>query len=99
MINCDNQQTIRLLVKDLLTLMTKLKHVNIRCHWLRKQVADEKIKVTWIPTSQMPVDGLTKALPRQKHQNFVRQLGLVDLSKLGILGDQDTTKMVNPARE
>ena len=94
-IYCDNQQTIRLLVKDLPTLMTKLKHVDIRRHWLREQVADEKIKVTWIPTSQMPADGLTKALPRQKHQNFVRQLGLVDLSKLGILGDQDTAKMVN----
>ena len=99
MINCNNQQTIQLLVKDLLTLMTKLKHVDIHCHWLREQVANEKIKVTWIPTSQMPADGLTKALPRQKHQNFVRQLGLVDLSKLGILGDQDTTKIVNPARE
>jgi hypothetical protein len=33
----------------------------------------------------MPTDGLTKALPRQKHQNFVQQLGLVDLSKLGFL--------------
>jgi hypothetical protein len=32
----------------------------------------------------MPADGLTKLLPRQKHENFVKQLGLVDLSKLGL---------------
>jgi hypothetical protein len=31
-INCDNQQTIRLLTKDLPTLITKLKHVDIRQH-------------------------------------------------------------------
>jgi hypothetical protein len=24
----------------------------------------------------MPADGLTKALPRQKHEEFVRQLGM-----------------------
>ena len=41
----------------------------------------------------MPADGLTKALSRQKHQNFVRQLGLVDLSKLGLLGaDREPVK-------
>jgi hypothetical protein len=84
-INCDNQQTIRLLVKDLPTLVTKLKHVDIRQHWLREQVADNKIKITWISTNHMPADGLTKPLPRQKHENFIQQLGLVDLSKLGLL--------------
>ena len=62
-INCDNQQTIRLLIKDLPTLVTKLKHIDIRRHWLREQVANEKIKVVWTPTSQMLVDGLTKPLP------------------------------------
>lgn len=33
----------------------------------------------------MLADGLTKLLPRQKHENFVKQLGLVDLSKLGLI--------------
>jgi hypothetical protein len=30
----------------------------------------------------MPADGLTKALPRQKHQTFLQQLGLVDIKHL-----------------
>jgi len=90
-INCDNQQTIRLLVKDLPTLVTKLKHVDIRQHWLREQVADNKIKITWIPTNHMPADGLTKPLPRQKHENFIQQLGLVDLSKLGMIQNSSSS--------
>jgi hypothetical protein len=28
--------------------------------------------------SEMPADGLTKILPRQKHYEFMRQIGLVD---------------------
>jgi hypothetical protein len=90
-INCDNQQTIRLLTKDLPTLVTKLKHVDIRQHWLREQVADKRINIAWTPTNQMPADGLTKALPRQKHQNFVQQLGLVDISKLGLLQNSSSS--------
>jgi hypothetical protein len=31
---------------------------------------------------KMPADGLTKALPRQKHEAFIGKLGLVDLSKV-----------------
>ena len=34
----------------------------------------------------MPMDGLTKALSQQKHESFLRQLGLVNLSRLEILG-------------
>ena len=29
----------------------------------------------------MITDGLTKALPNQKHENFIRQIGLTDVSK------------------
>ena len=62
--------------------MTKLKHVDILHHWLREQVQAKKITVSWVPTNQMVADGPTKALPRQKQQNFVNQLGLVDISSL-----------------
>ena len=30
----------------------------------------------------MPADGLTKALPRQRHEAFVRLLGLTDITTL-----------------
>jgi hypothetical protein len=42
------------------------------------------ITVKWLPTVQMPANGLTKALPAQKHATFLRQLNLVDIAeKLG----------------
>jgi hypothetical protein len=46
---------------------------------MRQEVQAKRIQINWIPTAEMPADGLTKALPRQKHENFVRQLGLVDI--------------------
>jgi len=34
-----------------------------------------------MPATGMPADGLIKALPRQKHEAFVRQIGLVDIEE------------------
>lgn len=79
-IKCDNGQTIRLLDKEMLKLDTKLRHVDIHRHWLRQEVQAGRIEVNWIPTSDMPADGFTKVLPRQKHEEFVRQLHLTDIS-------------------
>ena len=50
--------------------------------WLRQEVQQGCLRVNWLPTDDMPADGLMKALPRQKHEVFVRQLGLVDITKL-----------------
>jgi Reverse transcriptase (RNA-dependent DNA polymerase) len=79
-IRCDNRQTIRILTKDLPKLDTKLRHVDIHQHWLRQEVQAGRIEIEWMPTAEMPADGLTKQLPRQKHEEFVRQLNLVDIS-------------------
>ena len=81
-VECDNQQTIRLLTASSIKLETKLKHIDIHHHWLRQEVQQNKLHLKWIPTTQMPADGLTKALPTQKHQEFVRQIGLIDIQHL-----------------
>lgn len=78
-IRCDNQQTVDLLRKEDPQLRTKLRHVDIHRHWLRQEVQEGRISVEWVPTAEMAADGLTKLLPRQKHQKFVEMLGLVDL--------------------
>ena len=75
-IQCDNVQTIGALTKDGGELITKLKHVDIHRHWLRQEVQANKIKITWVPTSQMPADGLTKPLTSQNHEKFVKMLNL-----------------------
>jgi hypothetical protein len=63
-------------------LATKLKHIDVHQHWLRQEVQEGRLLIEWIPTSEMPADGLTKALNRQKHQIFIQQLGLVDIKHL-----------------
>jgi hypothetical protein len=73
-IQCDNQQTIRALITS--KLITKLRHVDIHKHWLRQEIALGKIGIEWVKTTEILADGLTKALPPQRHKEFIRLLGL-----------------------
>jgi hypothetical protein len=79
-LQCDNKQTVGALQKDSNLLRTKLRHIDIHNHWLRQEVRDARIDVRWVLITEMPADGLTKALPRQRHEVFIRQLGLVDIA-------------------
>jgi Reverse transcriptase (RNA-dependent DNA polymerase). len=81
-INCDNQQTIGILAKEAPQLRTKLRHVDIHHHWLRQEVQEQRIHVRWVETRDMVADGLTKLLPRQKHAEFVKSLGMQDIQHL-----------------
>jgi hypothetical protein len=77
---CDNAQTIRLLAKETPKLVTRLRHVDIHQHWLRQEVQEGRLRVEWVSTTDMPADGLIEALPHQKHEDFVRLLGLATLT-------------------
>ena len=79
-IQCDNQQTIRLIHTELAKLNTRLRHVDIHNHWLRQEAAEERIQVAYVKTKENVADGLTKALQQQTFLNFVRLVGLVDIS-------------------
>jgi hypothetical protein len=75
-------QTIRILTKETPKLQTALKHVDIHQSWLRQEVQAGTIKVDWVPTAQMVADGFTKILPPQRHEEFLRQLNLVDIEEI-----------------
>jgi hypothetical protein len=79
-IRCDNHQTLRILKKDVLKLDIKLKHVDIHRHWLRQKMQTNRIHVSWILTSEMSANDFIKILFRQKHEEFIRQLNLIDIS-------------------
>jgi phosphopantetheinyl transferase (holo-ACP synthase) len=99
-INCDNLQTIRILKKETPKLDTKLRHVDIHQHWLRQEVLANRITLSWIPTAEMPADGLTKNLPRQKHERFIKQLNLVDIGdQLDHYRDGSTDDKKNPTEQ
>ena len=78
-INCDNQQTIRLITEEITKLQTKLRHVDIHNHWLRQEVALGTIKVDYQRSEDMVADGLTKALPANKWSKFLDKLGLEEI--------------------
>jgi hypothetical protein len=61
---------------------TKLRHVDVHRAWLRQEVQQRCLQVTWVPSRSMPADGLTKALPKPLHQQFVKMLNMVDISSL-----------------
>ena len=48
-IECNNKQTIQLLVDKSTKLQTKLRHVDIHSHWLRQKVQRQSIKSTGCP--------------------------------------------------
>ena len=87
-IYCDNQQTVGIVTKAIDRLHTKVKHVDIHQLWIRQEVLAGRISVQWKPTTEMPADGLTKALGRQRFEGFIRQLNLVDIAHL-IHDDKD----------
>jgi hypothetical protein len=81
-INCDNQQTVRLVTSEAPAISTKLRHVDIHQFWLRQEVQAGAYSVQWVPTGEMPADGLTKSLGRQPHQAFMDMLGMRDVRHL-----------------
>ena len=52
------------------------KHINLRHHFIREAVEEEKIVVTYIPTGENVADIFMKALARLKFEGFVGKLGL-----------------------
>jgi len=55
---------------------TRMKHIDVRWHWLRECVEKKVFKIEHIRTDKMPADILTKALSRAKVETGRRMLGL-----------------------
>ena len=79
-LKCDNAQTIRLVCSENMRITTRLRHVDIQNMWLRQEFRKGTFKVTYLNTKEMPADGLTKALPRQRFEDWRAMLQLHDTS-------------------
>lgn len=70
---CDNQTAVGQVNQD--TISPRIRHIDIKYHFVRKLTNNKQISVKWIPAEQQRADGLTKALPNYK---FVAFLNLLD---------------------
>ena len=55
---------------------SRMKHIDIKFHFLREKVASSVIALEFKPTEEMVADEFTKALPRDKHTKFMTGMGM-----------------------
>ena len=53
---------------------SKVKHIDVRYHFVRDLIEDEVIRVQHCPSDRMLADGLTKPLPKPKHMDMTSLL-------------------------
>jgi hypothetical protein len=80
-IHCDNQSCINLSENPV--FHDKLKHIEIKYHFIRDWVQCGAMKLQYISTDQQVANILTKALLRGKHVYFRDKMGLVRNTFLG----------------
>jgi hypothetical protein len=74
-IYADNQSMLKLAKNPILSARSK--HIDIIHHFLRERVARGEVSFTYVPTDKMLADILTKALPKIKHLECCKALGLM----------------------
>jgi hypothetical protein len=55
---------------------SRTKHIDIRYHFIREVVADEMVRLEYIPGEENTADIFTKPLVRSKLEQFANELGL-----------------------
>ena len=70
----DNQSAIALAKNPV--SHARVKHIDIRHHFIREAIQDQIIWVQYIPTAEMTADSLTKALGREKHEKCTVRMGM-----------------------
>ena len=71
----DNQAAIFLATN--LAQQTRIKHMDIRYHYVQEQVEDQRVTICHIPGEDNPADLFTKPLGRIKIKKFKESIGLV----------------------
>ncbi len=54
----------------------KMKHIEVRWHWIREKVEQKEIVISYISTKRMLADGLTKVISPKMFKDFRRMIGM-----------------------
>ena len=70
----DNKGALRLTEET--AVRPRTKHIEVRYHYAREQQSRGLIHVKYLPTDDMPADGLTKPLDKVKYKRFKDLIGI-----------------------
>jgi hypothetical protein len=73
-IRCDNQSAIKLLKNPIFSVRSK--HIDIAHHFARERVQSKEVVITYIYTTEMAADMMTKVLPVTKHEACCDMIGM-----------------------
>jgi hypothetical protein len=79
-IYCDNTSAINILKN--LVMHSKTKHIPIKYHFLREQVAEKNIRVEYVGTKEQVADIVTKPLPWEAFEYLRQRLGVISTKKM-----------------
>lgn len=74
----DSQSSLKLASNPMFHKRTK--HIDVRHHFSRECVANNRINISYVPTSSMPADIFTKALCADKHYKFMDLMGIREVN-------------------
>ena len=57
---------------------SRTKHIDIQHHFVREKVDSGDVEIIYCPTDNMVADVLTKGLSKEKHNRFMKGMGLVE---------------------
>jgi hypothetical protein len=79
-IYCDNTSAIS--ISKNLVMHSKTKHIPIKYHFLREQVAEKNIRVEYVGTKEQVADIFTKPLPREAFEYLRQRIGVISTPKM-----------------
>ena len=75
---CDNTSAISISKNPV--MHSKTKHIPIKYHFVREQVAEKNIKLEYVCTKEQIADIFTKPLPREAFEYLRQKLGILPSS-------------------
>jgi hypothetical protein len=81
-IYCDNTSAINISKNPV--MHSKTKHIPIKYHFLREQVAEKNIRVEYVGTKEQVADIFTKPLPWEAFEYLHQRLGVISTPKMNV---------------
>jgi len=55
----------------------RTKYIEVRHHYVRSKVEEIELELEYIPTGKQVAGALTKALNKEKHSKFTKEMGVL----------------------